>query len=113
MFYLNTVGCCDDMYVYCCVVFYDHSGLYSTPHGLCLHHPPSTWSGFVRHDYFVSSRRSREDGLEDLKLSTGQGARVSALLGAPAVAKQKKKPDNSDSLQVQVEPVKLSIKKAN
>ena len=62
----------------------------------------------VRQDNFVPGRRFREDGLEDLKLSRGGGARVNTLgaltLGAPAVAKQAK-PINSDSMQVEVEPV--------
>ena len=61
-------------------------------------------SGLVRQDNFVPSRRFRKDGLEDLKLSTGGGARVNTLLGAPAVAKQTK-PLNDDSLQIQVKPV--------
>ena len=61
-------------------------------------------SGLVRQDNFVPSRRFREGGLEDLKLSTaGGGGRVNTL-GVPAVAKQTK-PINRGSLQVQVEPV--------
>ena len=59
----------------------------------------------VRQDNIVPSRRFREDGLEYLKLSRrgGGGARVNTH-GAPAVAKQTK-PINSDSMQVQAEPV--------
>ena len=48
-------------------------------------------SGLVGQDNFVPSRRFREDGLEDLKLSTG-GARDTP--GAPAVAKRRKPINN-------------------
>ena len=60
-------------------------------------------SGLARQDNFAPSRRFREDGLEYSKLSTAGGARVNTL-GALAVAKHAK-PINSDSLQVEVEPV--------
>ena len=61
-------------------------------------------SGLVRQDNCVPSRRFRQDGLEDLKLSRGGGRQSKYPLGAPAGAKQTK-PINGDSLQVQVEPV--------
>ena len=49
--------------------------------------------GLVGQDNFVPSKRFREDGLEDLKLSTGRGG-ARYTLGAPAVAKRTK-PINS------------------
>ena len=71
-----------------------------------LHHPASRWSqAWYGQDNFAPSRRFREDGRKYLKLpTTGGGARVNSLVGAPAVAKQSK-PINSDSLQVQVKHV--------
>ena len=46
-------------------------------HGLCLHHTRvKVVSGLVGQDNFVPSRRFREDGLEDLKLSTGGGHQI-------------------------------------
>ena len=81
------------------VVFYGHSSsmvfVCTTPRQGGLRH--------VRQENFVPSRRFREDGLEDSKLSRGGGTRVNTL-GAPAVAKQTK-PINSDSMQVEVEPM--------
>ena len=60
-------------------------------HGLCLHHPASRCGlrfGTAKKN-FVPSRRFREDGLEDLKLSTGGGTRVNTH-GTLDVAKQPK-----------------------
>ena len=58
----------------------------------------------AREDNFVPSRRFREGGLEDAKLSTGGAAIVNTCLGGLAVAKQTK-PIGSDSLQLLVEPL--------
>ena len=56
----------------------------------------------AREDNFVPSRRFREGGLEDLKLSTGGAAIVNTLrVGGLAVAKQTK-PIGSGSLQLLV-----------
>ena len=94
------------------VVFYGHSSLYSimvTRQIACTtpRRGGLRFGSYVLQDNFVPSRRFREDGLllyvEDLKLSTGGGARVNTL-GTPAMAKQTR-PINSNSLQVQVEPV--------
>ena len=62
-------------------------------------------SGFVRQDILMSNRRFREDGLDDLKLLSGEGARGHTFLGAPAVATQTEPIINSDSLQVKVKRV--------
>ena len=80
------------------------TAVYKAPWSLSAPPRVEVVSGLVRQDNFVPSRRFREDGLDDLKLSTGEGARVNNLLGAPALAKQTK-PINSDSPQVQVKRV--------
>ena len=56
----------------------------------------------AREDNFVPSRRFREGGLEDLKLSTGGAAIVNSCVGGLAVAKQTKLIIGSDSLQLLV-----------
>ena len=96
-FHFFFFGVCDVLQLLCCDVH----------HGLSLHHPASRWSqvGYEWQYNFVPSRRFREGGLEDLKLSRGGGgARVNTPIGAHAVAKLTK-PISSDSLKVQVEPV--------
>ena len=79
------------------------TAVYTAPWSLSAPPRVEVVAGLVRQDNFVPSRRFREDGLEDLKLSTG-GGRQSKFTWRPAVAKQTK-PITSDSLQVQVEPV--------
>ena len=92
------------IYIYIYILYIQH-------HGRCRRSAPprvEVVSGLVLQDNFMPSRRFREDGLEDLELPTGGGARVNTLVGAPAVAKQTK-PCNSDSLQVQVKPVLFTL----
>ena len=89
---------------YTAVLFSMVTAVYTAPWSLPAPPRVEVVSGLARQDNFVQSRRFREDGLEVLKLSTGGGARVNTLLGAPAVATQTK-PINSDPLQVQVKRV--------
>ena len=60
--------------------------------------------GLVQRNYFVPTRRFREDGREASQLATGEGGVRRNILRAPALAKQTKP---GDPLQVQVEPVVL------
>ena len=62
-------------------------------------------SGLARQDNFVPSRRFREDGLEDLKLSTGGGRQSNYSWRSTLAVAEQPKPINGDSLQVHVEPV--------
>ena len=76
-----------------CVVFYVSSQRFIRVrhYNRCPHYAPprvEVVSGLVRQDNLMSSSRFREDGLEDLGLPTGGGARVNTLVGALAVAKQ-------------------------
>ena len=80
------------------------TAVYKAPWSLSAPPRVEVVSGLVRQDNFVPSRRFREDGLDDLKLSSGEGARVNTLLGAPAVAKQTRTLNN-DYMQVQVKRV--------
>ena len=105
-------SCCDGVLLSCCVLFstrYVWSQRFLQHHGRCLRSAPprvEVVSGLVRQDNFVPSRRFREGGLEDLKLSTGGGRQSKYSCWRPRRGKTNDtKPNNSDSLQVHVKPV--------
>ena len=108
-FHVLFFGVCDVLQlvvVMCTLLFSMAATVYTAPWSYGMSSAPprvEVVSGLVQEDNFAPSRRLGQNGLEALKLSTGGGARVNTP-GAPAVAKQTK-PNNSDSLQVQVEPV--------